>query len=252
MNDQQPNQPVQPPAAPAPKSAMAIAGLVVGIVALVLSAVPIVNNFSALLAVLGAVFGVVGVVGCARAKRSGKGLAIAALIVNVLALIVVLASQSLYSAAIDEAVSGPGVAGVSQPATTEGEASQPASDDADYSAMAVGTVVELDNGLSVSVDAVQTGLVNYDGSAATGITVTYKNNGSSEASFNVYDWKGQDAQGAQRTTGYYSDAENSLSSGTLVPGGTVSGNVYFEGDVVKADYYASLLSSSADATWVLA
>lgn len=109
----------------------------------------------------------------------------------------------------------------------------------------------MDNGLSVCVQSVETGLSNYDGSAITGVTVSYANNGSSEASFNLFDWKAQDSQGAQRNTAYYSEATDDLSSGSLAPGGTVTGNLYFEGDVSKVLYYSSLFYDSSVA-WTVA
>ena len=87
-------------------SGTAIAGLVLGILAAVSSWIPIVNNLSFVIAVIGLVLSIVGVVGTARGKKAGKGLAIAALVVNLVAAGVVLATQSAMSAAIDDATSG--------------------------------------------------------------------------------------------------------------------------------------------------
>ena len=83
--------------APKSKSAMAITGLVLGIIALLTSFLPIINNLSALLGILGLIFAIVGLVGVARGKKSGKGLAIAALIVRVCTalLLMKLASPSI-------------------------------------------------------------------------------------------------------------------------------------------------------------
>lgn len=91
---------------PQSKSAAAIVGIVLGIIALVTSFLPIINNLSFILALIGAVFAVVGLVGTMRGKKAGKGLAIASLIVNVAAVVIVLATQSMYGAAIDEATQG--------------------------------------------------------------------------------------------------------------------------------------------------
>ena len=87
-------------------SGMAIAGLVLGILAAVSSWIPIINNFSFILAVIGLVFAIVGVVGTVRGKKAGKGIAIAALVINLVAAGIVLAMQSAMSAAIDDATSG--------------------------------------------------------------------------------------------------------------------------------------------------
>lgn len=87
-----------------PRSAMAVTGLVLGIIGLLTSLLPIINNISAILAFLGFIFAIVGFVSCIRGTRVGKGLAIAAIVVNVLAMVLTLGSQALYSQAIDEAL----------------------------------------------------------------------------------------------------------------------------------------------------
>lgn len=117
--------------------------------------------------------------------------------------------------------------------------------------LVVGTTVNLPNGLSVTVDSVEPGLTNFDGSAMTGVHVTYTNNGDDGASYNVYDWKGEDANGAQQSTDYYSEGSDELSSGTLAKGGTVSGNVYFKGDLARVLYFGNVLEKTATASWSL-
>lgn len=233
-------------------SGTAIAGLVLGIVALISSWIPIVNNFSFIIGAIGLVLAVVGVVGTVRGKRAGKGLAIAALAINIVACAVVLATQSAMSAAIDDATSSPEVSSV-------GTSSEPVADDAADSAetqqattdLAPGTSVELESGLVVSVDSVEPGLTNFDGSSVVGVRVTYVNNGSEQASYNSYDWKGEDANGAQEYTTYYSDATDDLGSGTLAAGGTKSGTIYFEGSAVKALYFGNILSDAPSASWTI-
>ena len=234
-------------------SAMAIAGLVLGIVALATSWMPIFNNGSFFLALLGALFAIVGLVSTLRRTRSGKGLAIAGLIICIIACTAVLAAQQATSKAINDAVDN---AKNSHAVTSTSAAPADASGDAGTATqsqdLALGTSITLENGLSVSVDSVDTSLTKYDGSPITAVTVTYTNGGSEEASFNVYDWKAQDTQGAQRSQTFYSgDDVVSLGSGTLAPGGTVTGAVCFEGDITKALYYASMFSNSATASWSL-
>lgn len=90
----------------APRSVAAIVALVLGVIALISSWVPIINNLSFIFALVGVAFAVVGLVGTLRGKKSGRGLAIASVVVNVAAVAIVLATQSAYSAAIDEAASG--------------------------------------------------------------------------------------------------------------------------------------------------
>ncbi|MCI5949584.1 MAG: FxLYD domain-containing protein [Parolsenella sp.] len=88
------------------KSAASIVALVLGIIALVTSFLPIINNLSFVLALVGAVFAVIGLVGVLRGKKGGRGFSIAAVVVNVLAIAIVLGTQSAYSSAIDEATKG--------------------------------------------------------------------------------------------------------------------------------------------------
>lgn len=126
MNHNDPRQPV--PEAnwnqmPAPhRSAAAIVGFVLGVLALIGSWVPIFNNVSGLAALLGLVFAVVGMVAAIRGKRSGKGLAIAAVILNVLSFAIVLGTQSAYSTAFDAAIAETEDASIVEPSSSDGAA----------------------------------------------------------------------------------------------------------------------------------
>lgn len=155
----------------------------------------------------------------------------------------------MYSSAIDDALSGTSVA--PQPATEQPATTAPASDEAaeNSQAAAAGNSITLKNGLVLTVDGVVTGLQNYDGEPITQVSVTYQNTGNSQASFNPYDWKAEDAQGAQRSQAFYTDGDNELHSGTLAAGGTVSGNLYFEGDVVKVLYENAFIGRGSDVSW---
>ena len=243
-----------------PKSAMAITSLVIGLVALLTSLLPFINNFSFFLALLGVLFGLVGLVATLRGTRSGKALAIAALVVNIVAAAAVLASQEAYSNALDEAFDGPAVVATSTTNAGIGSndgastSANPTNASAATDDLAPGTAIELASGLSVSVDTVQSGLVEYDGSTVTAVTVTYTNNGSSDASFNMLDWEAQTPQGVKNSaTIYFGETATgeSLSAGGLVPGGSVTGTIFFDGDIVKVFYNASLFSSQPSASWTI-
>lgn len=235
-----------------PRSGLAISGLIVGILALITSLLPIINNISFFAALVGAVLAIVGLVSCLRGKRGAKGLAIAAVAVNVVAIVAVLVSQSMYSSAIDSAVNGPQAVSSSKGGTdsTAGSNKEDEEDEEDVAEnLAVGSKVELANGVTVSVDEIVTGLVNYDGTAMTGVRVTYVNNSDKTASFNSYDWKGESSNGVQSDSSYYSEATEDLSYGDLSAGGTVTGFVYFEGDLARVLYYSSAFSDAAAASW---
>lgn len=228
-------------------SGLAVAGLVLGIIAAATSFMPIINNLSAILAFIGFLLALIALIGALRGKHGAKGMSIAGVVLCVVSFAVVLITQNAYSNALDKAVKG------SQPVTTGQENAQggASNNGKDYSHLAVGETVTLDNGLSVTVNSVDTSLVNYDDSAIVGVTVTYVNNGSGNAPFNLLDWKGEDANGAQRMIAYYSESNNELGSGTLSAGGSVSGNIYFEGGTVRILYYNSMLNDQATAGWNL-
>lgn len=237
-----------------PRSGTAIAGLVLGIIALLTSLLPIINNMSFFVALVGAVLAIAGLVACLRGKRAGKGLAIAAIVVNIVSVAAVLGSQSMYSAAIDDAMNGPQAVQSSDEGSTEGGKTDGSDDveNAGNEKLTVGTSVELSNGMTVTVDEVTPGLINYDGSAVTGVRVTYMNNGDETLSFNSCDWKGESVNGVQSDNTYYSEATEELSYGDLSAGGTVSGYVYFEGDVSSILYYSSPFADKPAATWAIA
>lgn len=98
--------PVQTPPSPASakkpsKSAAAIIAFVLSIVALAFSFVPFINNVAFILAIIALIFAIVGIVGAKKGKKTGKGLAIAALILAIISGAAVLASQAALSASID-------------------------------------------------------------------------------------------------------------------------------------------------------
>lgn len=236
-------------------SGLAIAGLVLGIIAAATSFLPIVNNLSFFIALIGGILAAISLVGALKGKHAAKGLSIAGVVLAIVSCVVVLVTQSAYKTAIDTAVDK--ATNGSQPVATTSEgagAPEPAATEStqqDFSNLPVGTSVTLDNGTTITVNSVQTGLSNYDGSVITCANVTIVNNGSSNASFNQYDWKGEDANGAQRSTTYYSDQTDELSSGSLSPGGSVTGNVYFDDGIVRILYYSNMFNKGASAGWVL-
>lgn len=235
-------------------SVLAIIGLVLGILALLTSLIPIVNNLSFVVAVPGVVLAIIGLVSCIRGTRSNKGVAIAAVIVNAIAIVAVLGSQSLYGAAIDKATQGPQVVATDDDKASDDDGTSKSEETPDESKeYAVGSSVELENGLVVSVDEIESGLTaSYSDGIYTRVRVTYTNNGDETVDFNPYDWKSENADGVQSDVAFYSDQQDELSSGSLSAGGTVSGNIYFEGDITQMHYFANVfLSDEPTATWKL-
>lgn len=87
-----------------PRSGLAIAALVLGIVAAATSFMPIINNISFFIALIGLVLAIVAMVGIRKGKNSGKGIAIAGLVLSIVAGVMVLGTQAFYSAVLDEAM----------------------------------------------------------------------------------------------------------------------------------------------------
>jgi hypothetical protein len=77
------------------------------------------------------------------------------------------------------------------------------------------------------------------------VNVTIRNLGTDEVSYNPFDFKVQDANGAQESETFAS-LDDSLNSGTLAPGGKVTGSIPFEvptGDEAKLIFQPSFWSS---------
>ncbi|MFZ3417197.1 DUF4190 domain-containing protein [Arthrobacter sp. 3Tela_A] len=92
------------PAPPAkPGKGLAVTALVLGIVALALCWVPVLNNVFLFVGLAGLGFGIAALV-VASKRRAPKGMPIAGLILSVLSIIGVFATQALYTAAIDSVV----------------------------------------------------------------------------------------------------------------------------------------------------
>ena len=82
-----------------PMSASGIIGLVSGGIALLTSFIPIINNASAIFGLVGAVLGVCSLVSTRKGgKKSGRTLAVVALVISVLSVAIVLALQAQWSA----------------------------------------------------------------------------------------------------------------------------------------------------------
>lgn len=169
---------------PKRKSAMAITALVVGIVALLTSFLPIINNLSFILGLLGVIFAIIGLVGTMRGKKSGKGIAIAALIITVLSCVIVLATQSMYSAAIDEATT---------PTISDLAASSSVDSDIDSSGEA--STAEAD--YSIAEETLDTS--NEYNAMITG---TFTNNTDKDLSYVQISYNIYDADGAQIGNAY--------------------------------------------------
>ena len=241
----------QPAPTPQKKSGLGIASLVLGIVAIVGSWIPILNNISFLLAIIGLILGIVGIFSIRKGKVGGKGLTIAAIVINVIAIVIVVCTQWVFGKALDEATkdlnSGSTVVATSEKA--DAGDSKKTDKNADNSKLAVGNAVTLDNGLQVSVDS-KTEKTDQAGNKYLLVTVSYKNTGSDPVDYASYDWKQTSSSGNMEDPEIAILDEEPLSDGTLKPGGTVSGIVPVKTDAASISYFGNLFEKEAAATWL--
>ena len=241
----------QPAPTPQKKSGLGIASLVLGIIAIVGSWIPILNNISFLLAIIGLILGIVGIVSIRKGKVGGKGLTIAAVVINVIAIVIVVCTQWVFGKALDEATkdlnAGSTVVATSEKA--DAGDSKKTDKNADNSKLAVGKAVTLDNGLQVSVDS-KTEKTDQAGNKYLLVTVSYKNTGSEPVDYASYDWKQTSSSGNMEDPEIAILDKEPLSDGTLKPGGTVSGIVPVKTDAASISYFGNLLDKEAAATWL--
>lgn len=197
-----------------PRSGMAVASLVLGIVGIVTSVLPIINNLSFVMAVLGLVFGIIGIVGVTRGKKSGKGLAIAGVVLSVITVILVLVMQAAFSAALDQALEESGYdAGAAQ------AGQQAAGDEAQEPQQA--SQAEAAAKYAVSIDGCEVG-ADYEGKPAAIVTFTFTNNSDEDANFMMAVADKAFQNGVQLERAIITDIDNESSMKDIKPGSSVS------------------------------
>ncbi len=178
-------------------SGAAIAGLILAIMAIILSWIPIINNFAFFLGLIGVILAIVGLVGTMRGKKSGKGIAIAAMVIGIISLVVTLGLQSMWSTAIDDAFDTSGVT------SSEQNSSEEASSESSDESNSVEESVEEDYTIS---DVTATG-----NDYSMTITGTFTNNTDKTMSYVSLSYNLFDSDGAQIGTAY--DNTSNLAAG---------------------------------------
>lgn len=175
VQDQQTIYPPEPEPGEKGTSGLAVTGLVLGIVAIATSFMPIINNVSFFIAIVGLILAIVGLVGINKGKKKGKGMAIAGLVLNVIAFVVVLASQAFYSSVLDSAADSLRA----KPAASSQEASNEATQSA---SAAAGSNIATDSAFTVSIDGAELVQTKYSGQCIV-VTYTFTNNSTDDTSF---------------------------------------------------------------------
>ena len=234
-------QATRPPSA---KRGLAVASLVLGILAVLGCLVPLLNVGSILLGLVGVVLGFVAMRAAARRRAGGRGLAVTGLVLSVLAIVVAIVVNVLAGAAVSSISDS-----VEQQEIADEQAAQqfPGATADDVVSQAGESLTVQDVTLTATAVSPQS---NALGSFVCS-TVTYVNDGDQQSSFNIFDWSLQDPAGAARTVGIFGD--NDLSSGELAPGGTVTGDVCFEGGADPGQYvllYEGSLFDRGRGAWI--
>ncbi len=116
----------------------------------------------------------------------------------------------------------------------------------------IGTPAEYAADLAVSVDTVTPGLVNYDGTAVTCVTVMYTNLSSTPQTYHQYDWTAQSSSGNDVSPCYYTNAQSELGTSEIAPGTTVAGNIYFQGKLSRVIFTPTGPGiTSQDISWLV-
>lgn len=86
-----------------PNTVAGIVGLIVAVIGLMISWVPIVNNVAFVFALLSGILSIIGIVATRpTGRRSARWTAISGLVITVLTIVIVLATQAMYGKALDE------------------------------------------------------------------------------------------------------------------------------------------------------
>lgn len=161
------------------------------------------------------------------------------LIIGLVAVLVVAALAGCGSSAKSSSKAG-----------SDSQASAPAQQEKkDFSNMSVGDSATLDNGLTVSVLEVKDVQQQYTNDPQKCVTVSYANDGNDSVSYNLFDWKSENADGVERSVEMAMGDDNALDSGKLKAGGKITGNIYFKPDAAKVYYYSNFFKSESEICW---
>ncbi len=259
-------------------SGLGISALILGILAIPIAWVPFVSKLAFLLALVGLVLGIIAILDIRKGKASGQGLTVAAIVLSLAGLGFASYTQyqvyqavnstknmfnkvldsatdaadvaSAYSDALDSVAGSDDVASVSSGTADSTDAASSDQGVNPTQGLGIGQAVTLDSGLVISVDAVETRQDTF-GTSYLFATVTYNNTGNKPADFSIFDWRQVGPTGVVEGTeyGFFDDAL--IESGTLQPGGTMSGGVLTKTDAVSLNYRSNLLIDKDTAIWKL-
>lgn len=204
---------------------LGIAGLVLGIIALISSVVPLINILTFPFVVLAVIFGGIGIAQTVKGTKSGKGIAIAALVLGIVALIITMV---MYGTAGDnsETVTQDTVVVEETNGSSSANSAVPADSSASTSATSDAAVASdtyqqaTDSDYAVTIDSCKQ-TKDYQGKAAVVITYTWTNNSDKATSFmtSITDKAFQD--GVQLDTAILGNGDSSNLMKDIKPGKSI-------------------------------
>lgn len=164
------------PVAPAPThpstSGLAIAGLVLGILGILGAFVPLLNLLSLPLSIIGLALAIIGFVGIRKGKHTGKGIAIAGIVLGIIAVLVV---ALMYGGAAASSNASKSSVSASAAAVSQASSSSVAS---------VASSSTSSSKYAVSIDSARLA-TDYSGKPVAVVKYTWQNNSDKDASFAV-------------------------------------------------------------------
>jgi hypothetical protein len=232
----------QPPA-PQPRNGLGIAALILGICGVVSGIIPFFFWAALICGVIGLILGLVGWGRTRKGTATNTKTALFGTLVSAGAVAMGIWGAVILFQATDQFVkdmnnlgvpganSAPASPSAAAPAAVDSaaeDAPTPAAVPGNHAGDVVGKRGDTLTLGTMSVKAEKLRQVSSQyGPAVKCSKVTYTNTGTSQESFNSYDWKLQNPSGAATSSTYIS-SDTLLSSGQLAPGGTTSGDVCFD------------------------
>lgn len=221
-----------------PKNGFGVTALVLGIIALILGFIPFVSLFTSIpLGLLGIIFGIIGLVRVSKRVATNKVMTVFGLVASALAILLALTSSIATGAFIgslsdDEAASTRVAEGDNAEVQHEEKKLDtfPGQTEDDI----VGEAGEELSIRGVKITASEVTPKNDTFGNRLCSKVVLKNDGDSEVSYNVFDWKLQYPSGDIKDPTLASG--DSLNHGEIAPGGTAEGDVCFEDDGEDGQY----------------
>lgn len=243
--------PYQPaPPRPPARNGMGITALCLGIVGVLFGFIPLTFFLAVILGLLALVFGLIGLARTRKGAATNPKTTIFGLVLAGLALALGIWGATILFQATNKFVDDmnnigvPGRNATAAPAVpAPPAASQPSAAGKFPGAHANDSVGQGGDTLMVGTmqlkaTKLRSVTTQYVGPQKCS-TVTYINTGTSQETFNPFDWKLQNPSGAAVSASFTS-GDNQLHSGDLAPGGTQTGDVCFDAKTAVAGQYVLL------------